>query len=386
MIQEKIKILVKSSRIIYQLNKIGIKAKIGDDIIIPITSLWSGSNIKVEVTCDICGNKKKIRFQDYLSNIKKWNFYTCSNKCAMIKNKKTSLVNYGTDNPQKLEIIKSEIKKTNLERYGVEYPMMNNNIHEKSKKTNLEKYGVECTLKSDIILNKIKKTMIERYGVEYPMMNDEIYNKIKKTMIERYDDEKFNNREKYKKTCLERYGVDSINKLQETKDKKIKTYLMRFGFINNSMSEICKNKLKKTNLERYGVEYPMQNIESFNKQRKSAFQIKKYNETLYYQGTYELDFLNYINNKNMIDLIEQDIVIDYVYNKKNKKYYPDFFIKKYNLIIEIKSRYIYYKELEKNIAKINKCLADGYNFILIIDKKYTYFDEIIKEIIKQKTT
>ena len=147
------------------------------------------------------------------------------------------------------------------------------------------------------------------------------------------------------------------------------------------------NKLIFTqNCERVMRNSEFLNIESFNKQRKSAFQIKKYNETLYYQGTYELDFLNYINNKNMIDLIEQDIVIDYVYNKKNKKYYPDFFIKKYNLIIEIKSRYIYYKELEKNIAKINKCLADGYNFILIIDKKYTYFDEIIKEIIKQKTT
>ena len=51
-------------------------------------------------------------------------------------------------------------------------------------------------------------------------------------------------------------------------------------------------------------------------------------------------------------------------------YFPDFYYKEKNLIIEIKSTYYYNKYLNKNLAKQEACISQGYNFIFIIDNDY----------------
>ena len=67
--------------------------------------------------------------------------------------------------------------------------------------------------------------------------------------------------------------------------------------------------------------------------------------------------------------------IKYEFNNDEKTYYPDFFIKDLNLIIEIKSTYWYNKFFDKNQAKINCCKKLGYDYIFIIDKDYSKFFE-----------
>jgi hypothetical protein len=47
---------------------------------------------------------------------------------------------------------------------------------------------------------------------------------------------------------------------------------------------------------------------------------------------------------------------------KQKVYFPDIYIPKQNLIIEVKSTYTYSKEYDKNIAKANATKNTGYNF------------------------
>ena len=69
----------------------------------------------------------------------------------------------------------------------------------------------------------------------------------------------------------------------------------------------------------------------------------------------------------------------YTLNDNQKIYYPDFYIPKYNLIIEIKSMYYYNLHTEMNLAKQKACIEQGYNFIFIIDKNYTEFENIIKK-------
>jgi len=54
-------------------------------------------------------------------------------------------------------------------------------------------------------------------------------------------------------------------------------------------------------------------------------------------------------------------------------YYPDFFIHKLNIIIEIKSSYTYDIDLSKNLDKMNACFNLDYKFIFIIDKNYNDF-------------
>jgi hypothetical protein len=51
--------------------------------------------------------------------------------------------------------------------------------------------------------------------------------------------------------------------------------------------------------------------------------------------------------------------------------FPDIYIKSLNKIIEVKSDYVYIKELQKNIIKKKACLYLGYNFeFWIFDGKH----------------
>jgi len=86
--------LIASSKIISKLKELNIDVKFGDEYILPIEKLWLNSNYKINVKCDICGKEKKLSFSSYNKNIEKYNIYSCSNKCAWFKNKKTNFVFY----------------------------------------------------------------------------------------------------------------------------------------------------------------------------------------------------------------------------------------------------------------------------------------------------
>jgi hypothetical protein len=58
---------------------------------------------------------------------------------------------------------------------------------------------------------------------------------------------------------------------------------------------------------------------------------------------------------------------------------PDFYLPRYNLIIEIKSQYTYNYDIDKNISKKEGCVIKGYNFLFIIDN---IFDEFLQKINK----
>ena len=71
---------------------------------------------------------------------------------------------------------------------------------------------------------------------------------------------------------------------------------------------------------------------------------------------------------------EYDIIIDereifhnigkisYIFNEKERRYYPDFYIKSTNTIIEVKSQWTFNLEKEKNLIKEQACLQQGFNF------------------------
>jgi len=56
----------------------------------------------------------------------------------------------------------------------------------------------------------------------------------------------------------------------------------------------------------------------------------------------------------------------YQYEGKERRYYPDFYIKSTNTIIEVKSQWTFDKHKEKNLAKEQACLEQGFNFEFII--------------------
>ncbi len=365
------------------------------EVEIKINDLSKGSYVLVDCICDVCKKVVSTRYNYYLKNIKRYGYYTCYGKCSRVKMKETFSNTCGKNNPDGKNKMIEKRKQTINKRYGVDHPMFSQEIKEKVKKMFLEKYGVDSTTKLESVKEKIKKTKKERYGnenytnlekkkktdlkkygVDHHFKSDEIKSKIKDTMINRYGVE-FNTQnadimEKIKKTCLIKYGVEHYTQTEEHKERVKKTKLEKYGNENYNNPE----KNKDTCILKYGVENPTQNINVFNKNQLSALRIKNFKD-LYYQGSYELDFLEKYYHIG----IKKPKTIKYEFKNENHYYFPDFYYEPLNLIIEIKSSYTYNKYIERNIEKEKSCLEKGYNYIKIIDKDYTEFNDLLKAIL-----
>lgn len=100
---------------------------------------------------------------------------------------------------------------------------------------------------------------------------------------------------------------------------------------------------------------------------------KKYKETkLYYQSSYEFNFLKIMEEKNLLSKIRRGPTISYSdpIDSTPRTYFPDFLIE--NTIYEIKSKYSWFMwrqdpQLEKNIAKLDAAKNLGYEVILVLD-------------------
>ena len=191
----------------------------------------------------------------------------------------------------------------------------------------LQKYGVENPMQSDLIKNKAKITNLKKYGVENPMQSDSVKDKVKATNIKRY-------------------GFSSI-----LADKE---------------------RMKNSMLQKYGVENPMQVASIFEKAQKSKFKRKEYKwktgDISIVQGfepivLKELEELGY--NFNEVLTSPKDMPkITYQFQGTLHVYYPDIFIPKDNIIIEVKSDYTLEAQWDKNQAKFEATKALGFDFRL----------------------
>jgi hypothetical protein len=228
------------------------------------------------------------------------------------------------------------------------------NGKEQREKTCLKKYGSISPLGNKGVQNKIKDTNLQKYGVEYPQQSDE----IKEATIA---------------SNLEKYGYKHTGQVPELNAKRKETWKTKYGVDNPNISEKIKEKKKKTCLKKYGVENHMQNKELYEKIKHKMYKFKEYilpsGNKIDVQG-YECQALDILLEK----FSEKDIVykdnetpdIWYEINGQTKRYYPDFYIPKENLIIEVKSKYTFQADLEKNLAKEKACKKAGFNFEFMI--------------------
>jgi hypothetical protein len=193
--------------------------------------------------------------------------------------------------------------------------------------------------------------------------------KIKRTKFIRHGNENYVNHEKAALTNIKKYGVPWTQQNKEIRKKSAETNLIRYGNESPNGNDEVKKRRKESCLNNLGVENCMQSSIVMKKQQVSARTIKNF-KNLTYQGTYELDFLINFFDK---FIIENAKSVKYSYDGKTKVYHPDFYLPKYNLIVEIKSDYIYNREVDVNLAKQEACLNQGYNFIFIINKNYGEF-------------
>lgn len=299
-----------------------------------------------EGVCTVCG--KEPQFHGLKIGYSK----RCSLKCLhndedVQKQKKNSyLKHYGTDHPLKCKEIQEKIQKTCLEKYNVTNPNQTQEVKEKKKKTYLKNWGVEHSMKCDKGKQKGKETLKERYNVENFGNTPEA-------------------KEKKKETSLKNWNTESPNQSVLIKEKKKKTYLKNWGVDNPSQNVLIKDRKRETLLKNYGTT----NTYDINHPHT-----KKYKTTdIYYQGTYELFFLEKIEECNLLEKIKRGPTIKYFYEGEYHLYYPDFILD--NTIIEIKSDWTYNKigkdlKLEEiNKHKWESTRQQNYELVVLFSKK-----------------
>ena len=82
----------------------------------------------------------------------------------------------------------------------------------------------------------------------------------------------------------------------------------------------------------------------------------------YFKSSWEVKFAQFLF-ENTIDFQYEPFYIKYMYDGRECKYYPDFYLKSCNLLIEVKPMELC--ENDKVIAKKNACIAQGFKFMFV---------------------
>jgi hypothetical protein len=149
----------------------------------------------------------------------------------------------------------------------------------------------------------------------------------------------------YKNTMFLKYGVSNGFQVPEIKEKSRQTCLRKYGVENANQTEEVKEKSRQTCLKNYGVSSPMHCPEIILKQQKAAHQRKSYTlpsgKIIKVQGyePFGLDELLKTYSEHDITTSYKDMpILRYTSpDGISRRYYPDAYIKKDNLIVEVKS-------------------------------------------------
>jgi hypothetical protein len=224
------------------------------------------------------------------------------------------------------------------------------NLSKTAKFFNLKECNLRKFLEKNNILNKKNQKITKQFE-----------NSIKNEVFDLYTIKKLNMSDIAKKFEITRYNVKKI-------------------IVNNFGKKFIKSKKEIIKELNYRCEHQ-------KKAHDGNFKRKTYSlpsgKQIKVQG-YEDDFLNYVFENTLIK--EEDFELDKrlriclsTKNIKYKHYYPDFYIPKYNLVIEIKSTYTYNLLKKLNDKKIKKTIESGYNVFMIKDKNYHSFNIFLKE-------
>ena len=139
---EKLKMKV-NGKMVQKYKELGFNVKQYDDIELPIIYLSEYSHQKIVCACDICGEQKEVKYNNYCAYIKRDpnNQYTCK-KCNLEKRKNTCIEKYGQDNVSKLDDIKIKKEETVTKNHGG-FTYCSKSLKERVRLTNIDKFGVE---------------------------------------------------------------------------------------------------------------------------------------------------------------------------------------------------------------------------------------------------
>lgn len=382
---------------------------IGDELKINITELSRGSNIKIRVKCDLCGDEKEVVYKTFNKSGYNEDYYLCKKCKCKINNKEK----YGVENVFQIDSVKEKIKKTNIKRYGVDNISQSEQIKEKKIQTSIEKYGYEHHLKNLNIVEKQKNTVKLKYGVDNVSQLLDIKEKKKETTLKNYDVEYAHQSEKVlekqKNNVKLKYGVDYIFQNNDIKDKIKKTNLLKYGYEVSSKNVIIKNKISKGNILNKNKKTFFNNNSLININNEyNTFELKcdcgkehiyTINRILYYKRnetlTTKCTICNPINKnisgleKQLIDFIVQNYNGEVLLNNKKiiSPYEIDIYLPELKLGFEFNGLYWHselYKTNNYHRNKTEMCVKNEIQLVHIYEDDWLYKNDIIKSVILNK--
>lgn len=202
-----------------------------------------------------------------------------------------------------------------------------------------------------------RNTFKDKYDVEWYSMTDEYSDKIKKI-------------------SLEKYKTSHYTKCKKVKEVTKNSMYNKYSGTGNG-SPIIAEKIRQTMLKKYGVEYAWQIPEVQDKIQKARKMFKDYTmpsgKIVRIQGYehYGIDELLLTYNESDLIISNKEIskyTGPIFYNDgRNRRYFPDIYIKSENKIIEIKSVFTFYGRWHKeNLLKRDACIASGFDFDFMV--------------------
>jgi hypothetical protein len=294
--------------------KHGINCKFGDIIKIKSFELNPDSRTIIKCICEECQKEIEVPFNRYM-RCKKG--FICSPKCRAKRTKKFLKEKYNIDNVSQLELSKIKKIEKSKKKYGVDNVSKSDVIKNKKTNTSMKHFGVSNVSKSIIIKNKKIVTSKKHYGVDYPFQAKEV-------------------RDEYIKNIQKKYGsaFTNISQISEIMDKKLIT-----GIHTKKYSLPSGKIVKIQGYENYGIEY------------------------LLNKGIEENDII--IGNKE----IEKEIGLFFFYDskkEKNRRYFPDIFVKSENKIYEVKSTYTMKLDIDLINMKKQSVVNRNFNFEFLV--------------------
>lgn len=256
-----------------------------------------------------------------------------------------------------------QIKQTKKELYGDE----NYNNHKKTEQTNIKRYGYKTALHGKEIK---RQGMLRKYGVEHNMQLKEVREKVQQTWIKKYGtDEILKQRSLLKEGMYRKYGVYNAFQSDEIKNKIKQTNLERYG-VEHLMKDPerarkTQEKLQKTMIDKYGAKCSIQVPEVYNKIAKTKTKNNSWGrggrckwylvEDHKVQGLFELKVAQFLID-NDIEFISHGLKgIRYKdKNDKQRYYYPDFYLPKYDLYLEPHAKYFWNDKFMRKMSEIEK--------------------------------
>jgi hypothetical protein len=191
--------------------------------------------------------------------------------------------------------------------------------------------------------------------------------------------------EKGKATCMKKYGVSNAGKSEEIKKKISDSFEEKYG-MHPLKTDQVKSKRVNTCLEKYGG-HPNQNKEVQIKSEATSFAYKEYTmpsgRVVKYQGYEDLALDELVKLYKEEDICSgRSAIPSIVYHIDEKKhvYFPDFFIRSENKIIEVKSEWTIQLRRGNIEEKAQATVKAGYAYEIWVynDKKVKVETKVYK--------